>query len=431
MLTVPVDPKAGSSLLSTAAQQVRKFRRRKVHRNLLKELKKGLRDSRVLRAGRKERDGLYRQIEEQLSDWEFLGALDSFAKTGSSVALEKVRKHLDLRLRTEDVGAPHDAVVAEVISILERRLGRAQKTPEEAVDIQANREREQMDQVAKNTEQILGGLERLHAQTSPSAAATVPEREMTFGYDLRKGASGYAPIVGTVAGFVVTGLVLLFDLASRHAVGHSARSEALLGRASALLVLGLIACLLSAFALAAIGAETRLTPNLTAAMLYVGMCTTIGIVAIIAAFEVLSAIYLPETRGLFAWATGGAAITGSVLVAFVLGDAWRTPGLPSDHWLSGSGKSTRWAVGAGLIGVAVLGGAMALYSNDARIGTGNHRLHQIVGAGIVLALLGGVAGILRSIHREDGEGKEVKKPEAIAVLTVMNAYLAMFLLLMP
>jgi hypothetical protein len=430
--TIPFDPKSIPHVLSSGAQQVEKFRRRNVRRNLLKELKKELRSSRILRADRGARDKLYRQIKNQLYDPEFFGAVHSFANTGSSAALDRVRGHLDAKLLTDEVGASHGAVIDEVVSILESRLGRAQKTPEAAVDIQASREREQLAQVAENTEEI---LEKLHQQVQTRGTRPRPTvewgSEIPFGYDLRRGAAGYAPIVGAIAGFVVTGLVLLFDLASRHAASQSAWTEALLGRASALLVLGLIACLFAAFALAAIGAEARLTPNLTAAILYVGMCTAIGIVAIIAAFEVLATIYLPDTHDLFAWATGGVAVAGSVLVAFVLGDAWRTPGLPEDHWLHGPAKSARWAIGAAIVSLSTLGCAMVLYFSNVRIGTGNDGLHLVVGVGIALVLLTGIAGTLRAMHSEDGEGREIGKPEAIVVIGLMNAYLAVFLLLMP
>ena len=431
MAAIPLDPKTLSNLASTGAQEAKKVYRRNVHLNLLRELKKGLRSSRVLEADRPARNRLYRQIKRQLVDPGFLGAMESFAKTGSSTALDRIRDYLDKKIVTDEVGATHNKVIDEVVSILEERLGSAQRTPEEAVDVQANREREQLGRVIENTEEVLEELEEVQARGRWLQSAIEANQEIPFGYDLRRGAAGYAPIVGVVAGFVVTGLVLLFDLASRHTASQSPWTEALLGRASALLALGLIACLLAAFALAAIAAETRLTPNLTAAIMYVGMCTAIGIVAIIAAFEVLATIYLPETHDLFAWATCGVAIAGSVLVAFVLGDAWRTPGLPEDHWLSGSKTSGRWALGAAVAGVSILGCSIALYFSHVRIGTGNDGLHIIIGAGIAFALLAGVAGILRAMHRDDGRGREIRKTEAIAVIGIMNAYLAVFLLLMP
>lgn len=134
------------------------------------------------------------------------------------------------------------------------------------------------------------GLRRARPVTTGNMQEAPPER---LGYDLRRGASAYAPIIGAISGFVVPAVVLIFEIASS---SDSTAHSAALGRSSALLVLGLIACLLSAFALAAIGAEGRLTANLTAATLYAGAATVIGVVAIIAAFEVLSEAFLPATK---------------------------------------------------------------------------------------------------------------------------------------
>lgn len=256
-------------------------------------------------------------------------------------------------------------------------------------------------------------------------------REPDFGYDLRRGAAGFAPIVGTIAGFVVTGVVLVFTIVSHYRSGQPVPNADLLGRASALLVLGLIGCLLSAFALAAIGAERKLTPNLTAATLYVGICTAIGIVAILGAFEVLATIYLPKTQDLFAIVTGGVAVSASVLVALVLGDAWITPGLSQKHWLYGRVRSAWWASGAAAVGALVLGIAIALYFEHVRIGTGEDGLHEVVAVGIFLAFASGVGSMLRTMHGKDGKGRAIQKAEALAALGVMNAYMAMFLLLMP
>lgn len=74
---------------------------------------------------------------------------------------------------------------------------------------------------------------------------------------------------------------------------------------------------------------------------------------------------------------------------------------------------------------------MVLYFNDVRIEAGNDSLHLIIGVGIALALLAGVTGIFRTRHRADGEGGEIRKPEVIVVIGLMNIYLAVFLLLMP
>lgn len=278
---------------------------------------------------------------------------------------------------------------------------------------------------------------RIPSRLEPRYRAIYPGRgrddkfEMVFGYDLRRGAAGYAPIVGTIAGFVVTGVVLVFTIVSHSKPGQPVPHAALLGRSSALLVLGLIGCLLSAFALAAIGAERKLTPNLTAATLYVGICTAIGIVAILGAFEVLAAIYLPGIRDLFAWVTGGVAIGGSVLVSLVLGDAWTTPGLPRKHWLYGQARSAFWASIAAGTGMVLLGAAIALYFDHVRVGTSDESLHVVIGAGIFLVFVFGVGSMFRTMHSQSGQGRAIRRSEALVALGVMNAYLAVFLLLMP
>jgi hypothetical protein len=263
-------------------------------------------------------------------------------------------------------------------------------------------------------------------QRGKAAGANEP-----FGYDLRRGAAAYAPIVGTVGGFVVTGVVLVFGIASHHKAGQPVEHAAMLGRATALLVLGLIACLLAAFALAAIGAERRLTPNLTAAALYAGVCTAIGIVAILGAFEVLAKIYLAQTLDLFALITGGTAVAAVVLVALVLGDAWTTEGLPRNHWLSTQSKAAWWATAAAGTGALFLGAVMLLYFDEVRIRVGDHGLHWVIGAGIIVALLSALGAMFRSMHARDGKGRSIRKDEALAALVVMNGYLAIFLLIMP
>ncbi len=261
--------------------------------------------------------------------------------------------------------------------------------------------------------------------------ATAAPEEASYGYELRRGAAAYAPIVGTIGGFVVTGVVLVFDIASNHRVDGHVEHASMLGRATGLLVLGLIACLLGAFALAAIGAERRLTPNLFPSALYAGVCTAIGVVAIVGAFEVLAAVFLKQTQELFALINGGTAIAGSVMVSLVLGDTWTAEGLSKTHWLSTQKKSVRAATGSAVAGALVLALAMALYFGNYRLHVGDRGLQWVVGFGIALALLSGLGSMFRTIHTEDGRGGGITKGEAIFALAVMNGYLALFLLMMP
>lgn len=260
---------------------------------------------------------------------------------------------------------------------------------------------------------------------TPSAVAEAAHQE-PLGYDLRRGASAYAPIIGGIGGFVVPTVVLIFEIAStRHGAAHSPA----LGRSTSLLVLGLIACLLGAFAIAAIGAERRLTPNLTAATLYAGASTAIGVVAIIAAFEALAQALLPATKELFVWITAGSAIGGSVLVALILGDAWSSA--PEGHWLRSRHDAYRWAVTSSAMATVALLGATLAYFMGAHLKIDDVQMHWIVGIGIVLVLVGALGSMFRTMHPLEQSDGAITKVETRVVLCVLVTYLAVLVLVMP
>jgi hypothetical protein len=260
---------------------------------------------------------------------------------------------------------------------------------------------------------------------NPAGVAKAIDEE-PLGYDLRRGTSAYAPIIGGIGGFVVPAVVLIFEIASTH---HGAAHSPALGRSTSLLVLGLIACLLGAFAMAAIGAERRLTPNLTAATLYAGAATAIGVVAIIAAFEALAQAFLPATKDLFVWITAGSAVGGSVLVALILGDAWSSA--PQGHWLKSRRAAYRWAVTSSAMATLVLLGATAAYSLGVRLKIDDPQMHWIVGIGIVLVLVGALGSMFRTMHPSDQNDGAITKSETGVVLCVLVSYLVALLLVMP
>jgi len=80
-------------------------------------------------------------------------------------------------------------------------------------------------------------------------------------FDIRKGAAGYASILGSVSGFTVPTVILVFTVAHDQTTRYPADFTLLVG----LLVLSLFGCLASAFAFSAIAGEEYLTPNLPAA----------------------------------------------------------------------------------------------------------------------------------------------------------------------
>lgn len=265
---------------------------------------------------------------------------------------------------------------------------------------------------------------RLTPQTAPRTSDVSPVEPL--GYDIRRGAAAYAPIIGAISGFVVPTVVLIFEIASDPG---NAADDVALGRSTALLVLGLIACMLGAFAFAAIGGERRLTANLNAAALCAGAASVIGIVAIIAAFEALSQAFLPATNDLFVWITTGTAIGGTVFVAMTLGDAWVSA--PNGHWLSKRSVGYRWTSFVSGLAAAILLGDTVLYFAEVRVSITETEMHWLVGGGIALALLGGLGSLFRAMHGpSDGEWA-LGKWEAFVVLGALVSYLAALILVMP
>lgn len=265
---------------------------------------------------------------------------------------------------------------------------------------------------------LLGGRKAATESSNDSGEAG---EEASVGYDVRAGAAAYAPIIGTIGSFVVTAVVLVFEIVS----SHNGDYPNLLGRAASLLVLGLIGCLLGAFALAAIGAEQKLTPELPAASLYAGAATAIGVVAIMAAFEVLAAIYLPETKSLFALLAVGTSVGAVVMVALALGDAWIVS--PDHHWLGTRQRGYRWGtITSGLATFGVVVGAF-LYFLHCRVAVGPGATHWFVGVGIFAALVAGLGSMFRTMQPLG----PLAKTEALFVLGSLTGYLIAVLVSMP
>lgn len=257
----------------------------------------------------------------------------------------------------------------------------------------------------------------------PPVATRPSDESPSYGYDVRRGAAAYAPIIGGVASFVVTAVVLVFEIVSSH---HG--SATAMGRAASLLALGLISCLLGAFAFAAIGAERNVTPELPAASMYAGAATAIGVVAIIAAFDVLASVYLRDTETLFAVMTGGTAIAAAVLVALVLGDVWINA--PDGHWLADQSKGYFWGSLASALVTTVLLVGTILHFDGAGVRLGETGMHWFIGSGMVLAVLGGLGSMFRT-GRPPDRTRPLGRSEVCLVLSLLVAYLFVLLLFIP
>ena len=69
--------------------------------------------------------------------------------------------------------------------------------------------------------------------------------------------------------------------------------------------MAMIANITSSIGMAAVGAEQDATANLVPAVMFLAVAVAVSLVAVLAAFEVLAAIYLRDSTKLFAIITGG------------------------------------------------------------------------------------------------------------------------------
>ncbi|MFC8350028.1 hypothetical protein [Streptomyces sp. NPDC057280] len=107
-----------------------------------------------------------------------------------------------------------------------------------------------------------------------------------------------------------------------------------------LLVVTVIGNIIGVIALAAIGAEQSLTPNLTPAIMFAAVSVVIALVDVVAAFEILASLALPHARLLLQLITGIAGSLGVFFTALALGDSWATHPANSPH--HGAWRSAEW-----------------------------------------------------------------------------------------
>ena len=156
-----------------------------------------------------------------------------------------------------------------------------------------------------------------------------------------------------------------------------------------------------------------------------------SLVTILAAFEVLAAIYLPESKTLFAVITGFGGLAGVFFIAFAIGDSWhsgpadrydRDLWLPS-QWITSHSEAYKWAniVATTSAVPAALGIILRLCGVD--VAPSTPVVDWIVGSGFGLAMAGTFLGVLRTAHPADGEQRGLRKWEAFATTVVPSFYI--------
>jgi hypothetical protein len=259
---------------------------------------------------------------------------------------------------------------------------------------------------------------------------TEPLSTSTGYYDVRRGAAGYAAIMGSVAGFAVPTVILAFTVGNKQVAHHQVE----LTLATGLLVLSLLGCLASAFAFSALAGERELTVNLTPAAMYMGVCVILSITAILGAFETFAHIYLPTSTDLFAAMTAGAGITGAVYNAMSVVDVAEIKQASlaaSSQWFTTRRVAQRWVVLLALIGSAPAAAGAIIFWSRGGIQPSTRLVSWFAGIGLFIAVSMAVLGMFRSLHPARGQDVSARPREAVFVQLVTGAFVGVLMALLP
>jgi hypothetical protein len=254
-------------------------------------------------------------------------------------------------------------------------------------------------------------------------------------YDVRYGATGYAPIIATFGALAIPGIIVLFTERPK----SEPSMAPLFTLAAGLLIVAMMGGLTGSIGMAAIGAERESTPNLPPAITYVALPASLSIVSMLAAFEVLAAIYLPHSKTLFAIITGMVGVGAVFFTALAIGDSWHTaPVDPSvrEEWLKSEWlktqahtyKATNLVTITALIPVIA---ATILRAFSVDITPTSGFINWIIGVGLAIVTAGTAVGMLRTVHALDKVDRGFHKAEAFGVPLVLAFYICALLVFLP
>lgn len=251
-------------------------------------------------------------------------------------------------------------------------------------------------------------------------------------YDIRKGAAAYAPIIGAFGALAVPAITVLFTTSK-------SGNETLITLAAGLLVVAMLGSLASSIALAAVGAEQDETANLPAAVMFVAVGVVISMIAVLAAFEVLAAIYLPASKTLFAVMTGAGGLIGVYFTSFAVGDCWRAG--PSDPAVKKVWQGTQWIKSPQqgyreamrLAGISSLPAAAGIILRlfEVKFTPTPANVNALVGIGLAVAITGTLWGTQRTAHALDGNQKGLRRYEAYITSVTAGLFTLTVLAFLP
>jgi len=271
------------------------------------------------------------------------------------------------------------------------------------------------------------------APTVNASSADLSDSPRSEGrYDIRRGAAGYSPVIGTFGALAVPAIILVFTLGQAH--GSRASLVAL---AAGLLIVALIGSILGAIGLAAIGAEHDLTANLVPAAMYLAVAVSVSLVAMLGAFEVLAVLYLRGPTTLFAVITGVAGVAGLFFTALSIADSWHTgPADPAQkkawqktQWIRSQHQAERQTVIVILLTSVPAITGVALRFADVHASPNPTGVSWMVGAALALSMIATGVGALRTRHSTPQKG--LRWQEAYGTTIVISLYTLMMMIFLP
>lgn len=277
------------------------------------------------------------------------------------------------------------------------------------------------------------GRKTSRAETSSDLCSSATETEGR--YDIRRGAAGYSPVIGTFGALAVPAIIVLFTV-SRPPGPHEAPLVAL---AAGLLIVAMIASITGSIGLAAIGAEQDATANLVPATMFLAVAVSVSLVAVLAAFEVLAVIYLPGSKTLFAVITGAAGLAGTFFTALSIADSWHTgPADPAEkrvwqktQWLKSQQQADRQTLAA--IGISSVPAVTGIVLRIAGVHTSptDADATWLVVAALALALAAVAKGAFRTRHPVAGPQKGLRRGEAYGTTIAISLYALVMMIFLP
>jgi hypothetical protein len=263
----------------------------------------------------------------------------------------------------------------------------------------------------------------------------VPEERPTEGhYDARVGAAGYAPVVGTFGALAVPAVTVLFTTHSA-----STGSAVAVAFAAGLFVVTMIGSVIGSISLAAIGGESELTPNLTAAVMYAAVPVVVALADVVAAFEVLAHVYLQPAAFLLRLITGVAGALGVFFTALALGDSWATRPTAwpqyeewkGREWLRSQLLADQAVLRVAAVGVLPVVAATAVRATGLHLSAHIGAVNALNLSGLALCVLATVSSALRTGHPAAGPSPGPRRSEAYIIALTTSAYVAALVLYLP